>query len=265
MKHFWLLATNTPWYKEGEGNGDGQQPPKTFTQEEVEKMIQGRLSKQKQRETELLTKLKSLETKGLSDADREALEQQIQQLQEQNMSKEELFKERETKLKSEHDKILKKTVEESTRWKGFFESSSIRQAITAAAISAEAENVEQMLMMFQGSSRLEEEIENNKPTGRFIAKMKIVGIDPDTKAKKEFDLPVAEAITKLREDGLNANLFKHKSTGGTGTVGNGGTGSSGRASNSMPQPEQFANPAEFQVAYTSWRQKYNLDGSERKI
>lgn len=248
----------------GAGAGAGSSE-RTFKQAEVDAIIKKRLSKERTEKEQLLGQLQELrDTVNLTEEQRSGLEGQIQNLTDSLQSKEQQAA---LALKREQDKYAKEKdglLSERDTWKNRFVDSTIKRSLTDAAVTAGAQDPSQIVMMFGGSTSLDEVKDSaGKPTGEFAVLMKFQGINPETKKPEQMILPVSEAIQHMRENKLHANLFKATGVPGTGTD-TSGAGKGGKDSSKMPEVSQFANPAEFQKAYQEWRSNYNLDGSPVK-
>mgnify|MGYP000085429460 CR=1 FL=1 len=263
-------------YRDGDDDGGGEGgeggETKTFTQEEVEGIVTKRLSKQKQEvqktkeeNTQLLENMKTLEKSvNLSKKERADLSSQIETLEKQVLTKEELAQKEQNKLVEEHNSKLKKAESESSEWKNRFERSTLQRALSDAAVATNAESPEQIQMMFQNNSFLEEvKDDNGKATGSFKPMLKFHGIDPDSddQSMKEMTLPVGEAMSKIKEDGIHKNLFRHGAKAGTGNP----QGNSGKGNNAdpdkMPEIGDFnGNQEQFRAAYSAWRDKQRQKG-----
>lgn len=256
-----LIPTDQPFYQtDDEGGGEGTESgggesggdsTKTFTQADVDRIVTNRVKKMKADNDKLLTRLKALETTRLTPEDRDALESQIQELEQANMTKEEIMQSEIKKLTDKHMKEIEKTSSAAKTWQERFQRSTINQALTAAAVETNAANTDQILMMFGGASELVEKMDGGKPTGEFDVVMSFKGLDPETKSVTSLKLPVAEAMKKLREDGLNDNLFKHGQKSGTGSPTGRGEG---RDPTQMPLLKNYATHDEYVKAYQEWRQ-----------
>jgi hypothetical protein len=223
-----------------------------------------RFKKERTEKEKLIHELKTLqESSNLTAQEREQLTTRVADLENSLLTKEQQasqqIKQTETKYQKQIDTVSK----ERDTWQSRFSDATIRRAITDAAVSADAEDPTQLVLMFQGMTRLEEvKDETGKSTGEFITKMKFQGIDAEKKPIT-LDLPVAEAIMHMRENGLHKNLFKHSAKGGTGQSGQ-GTGKTGRDPSKMPNPDDYKSVEEFNTAYQEWRSKYELDGTPKK-
>lgn len=200
-----------------------KQTPKTFTQDELNKIVADEKRKTKLQSDKLVTELEAMKSKvNLNNQDREELEARIEAIKSESMTKEELLKQE----KDRNEKKLKTDLEaktaEANSWKTRFTSQTINRTITDAAIATEAFNPKQIVAQLLPNARLVDVLdESNKPTGEFVAKVKITETDKDGKAIT-LDLEVGEAVKKMSDQAEFANLFKGKGTGGTGGQNRGG-------------------------------------------
>lgn len=248
---------------EGEGAGDGNQKPaeKTFTQKQLDDIINKRFAKERTEREKLLTELTTLRDKAqLTAEERSTLEGQITTLTESLQTKEQQAAAALQKIQEKSKKEIETAVSERDIWKNRFVDSTIRRSLTDAAVSSGALEPSQIVMMFGSATAIEEVMDSSgKPTGEFITLMKFQGIDPETKKPAQLRLPVGEALQHMRDNGLHKNLFKAAGTAGTGQDGNGRGGA--KDSNKMPNPADYTNPADFQTAYQTWRNTHNVDGT----
>lgn len=239
-------------------------PNKTFTQQDVDRIIGDRLSK-KTKEIELLRKqqesqlerLKTLEqSKNLTQQEKDELSHQINELETTLMSEKERAAKKQQQLQEKHQSELKKLLEERDSWRSHYEQSTIERNILDAANANEAESVNQMLLMLRPLTRLEPVMnENGEPTGQFQSVTSIIGLNEEGK-EAQLELTTSEAIAKLKEDGLNKNLFRHSQSGGTG----GRNGEPVHKGPSPPARESFSSQEDFQKAYAEWRKEGMRNG-----
>lgn len=273
-----LIPTQTHQYFEGDGEGGAAAgagagtggagtggtgaggTEKTFTEAQVNSIVSDRVKRMKEENGKLLKQLQSIQTNGMSPEAREALETQITTLEASLLTTQEVAEKRQKELQDRYSNELKGVSTERDTWRARYETSLIQAELAKSA--AEAENPEQISMMFGPNSYVAEiKDDAGKPTGQFQARLKFVSIDPESKNQVQLDLPIGEALSRIKTDGLHKNLFKHSSKGGTGTPVGGGSDSANR----MPTLEQFGGDVtRFNVAWAQWRKKYDLDGSERK-
>ena len=196
---------------------------KTFTQDELNKIVGEERRKQKTANDKLATELEALKNKAsLSAQEREELELRVESLRSEHMTKEELAKQEKDKLDKKYKGELDTKTKEAETWRAKYTQSTINRSITDAAIATEAFSPKQIVAQLAANARLVEELdENNKPTGDFVAKVRITDKGKDGK-DVTLDLPVLEAVKRMSEQDDFANLFKGKGTGGTGSQNRGG-------------------------------------------
>lgn len=249
--------------KEGTGGGDGEE--KKFSQKDLDKALNYRFRKERQEKENLVKQLNDLKEKGLTPEARETLESEIQKLNESMQTKEQTLQQKMEEANKKHTKLLEGVTGERDLWKNRYHTSINERAILDAAVAANAEDPSQFVMMFSGSTRLEEVMDSTgKGTGKFVSMMKFKGLDTESKKLVDMDLPTAEAVAHMKEHGLHKNLFKHTAVNGTGSPGQ-GSGTGRGTPDKMPVPEDFpGDPVAFRNAYQTWRQSFNIDGTPIK-
>lgn len=260
-----------PYYEgeEEEGGGENKEWDGKFTEEQqkaIDGIIKKRFKKEREEKEKLIQQLNSLkESSSLTQKERDELQARIEEMENSLLTKEEQLAKQQAEAQKRHKKELEKVQSEAELWKTRYTDSTIERALTDAAVQADALNPAQLRMMFRGSTYLAEDKDEatGKPTGTFTPYLKFVGLNEDGE-QTEFDLPVADAIKKIKEDGLNANLFKSKATGGTGQHTSGGRGKGSGDPSAMPVPENFSSREEYSKAYQQWRNEYNIDGTRRR-
>lgn len=246
----------------GASGNAGAGANKSFTQADVDRILNQRFKKEREEREQMLARFKEIETNGLTPDAREAFETQIQTLQESLQTKEQVSQNRLTEVENKYKKQITGVTTERDTWKTRFERSTIERAIMDAASVNQAEDPSQLIMMFGGSTVLEEQLdEKGVPTGNFAAMLKFRGVDAESKKPVDLKLPVSEAVAHMREYGLHKNLFKHGSNQGTGKSGTGAGGGTGSAE---PKPEDFSSPAAYSAAYQSWRDTHDANGNPLK-
>lgn len=248
--------------KGGEG-GDGKGGEKTFTQKDVDAIVTKRLAKEKEERQKLVKDLKAAQDMAnMTKEEKEALALRIDEAEKSLLTKDEQAAREKANLEKKFQNDLKKATEDATRWQQMYHTSTIQRSLSDAATANDAESAEQIIRMFGSDAYLSEDRgEDGKSLGTFTPKLKFKGLGEDKKPV-DMDLPVADAIKKIRDDGRFPNLFKHGGTPGTGSKadGKGGGGSSGEPTLAMFGGDQ----AKYSQAYQTWRRGHNLDGSKRE-
>ena len=199
-----------------------QNPPKekTFTQEEVNGIIQGRLQKveekSKQEINELLTKLEKLEQSvTLSDTDRETLQSEIKALKNSKLSVEE----QRAREVEELQKTLQATTETLSKRemeiRREYEDYRITQELRDAAIVNDARTPDQLIRLLKADTRIKPVLDDQgKPTGNSQV---LVAVEEKTKDGQTIviEVPPMEAIKKLRQmSDVWGNQFNSRSRPG---------------------------------------------------
>lgn len=234
MKNLILINTLIALaYAEGDGVPESTTPPenkgtpKTFTQEDVNRLVAEEKRKLTGNQSKLLSELETIKQKAnLTVQERDELNTRIEQIQSESMTKSELAAQREAKLKKDsEDKIIGLTNESQT-WRNRYTKSTIQRSITDAASKEGAYSSDQVIAILEQNTQLVDVLgEDNKPTGEHVVIVKYKDKGKDGKPVT-LDLPVDAAIKKMKEDTNFQNLFKGTGTGGMGSSNRGG-GNSG--------------------------------------
>jgi hypothetical protein len=209
-------------YYEDEGDqgaGDGGTPPepKTFTQEQLDKIIGERLKKTKLEQDKLLGQLTTLQkNQNLSVEEKATLQQHIDDLTSSLSTKEEIAAKEKKELEQKHAKDLDAKSKEAEAWRSRFTTSTIERALIDAAVEHKAVRPQQLVDLLGTKTRLVEEFVDGRSTGRFIPQIKFEGRDKDGKSVL-LDLPVKDAVKQMKEEvDTYGNLFLSDATGGVG-------------------------------------------------
>lgn len=234
--------------EENKGQGDGGQgtpPPKGFTQEEVNTFL---AKERKTLQSKYEKRIQELETirdsKNLSDEEVSKLNTQIEEMQNEFKTKEQLQAEEATRFKKQAETEKTKLTQERDSWKHNYTNMVIENGIVGACVENEAFNPDQVVAILKPSSRLVEVLEDNKPTGKFETKIKFIGVDAENK-EVEYDLTPKEVVKKMTEMDKYSNLFKKTMTGGLGANttrgGKGGLGDLKNLENYKKQRSKILN------------------------
>lgn len=229
-----------------------------MTQEQIDHIVQKRVAKKDQELKDIKEKNQSMhqqleslrESKSLTQKQKEEIAKQMSDLEKTFLTEQEQAAKKEKEIQQSFEKEKTQIQTERDLWQQRYTSAEINRELLSAAASTGAENELQIVQMFTGATRLVETTDDSgKPTGSFQSVTKILGKNEEGTVV-EMELPTSEAITRLKTDGLNKNLFKHNQNHGTGSrVENTG----GVKSTEMPDPNDYGSPEEFQKAYQAYR------------
>lgn len=223
-------------------------PAKSFTQAEVDEIVNKRLNRHKGEQSKTLERLQELEkSQALTQEERDGLAEQIGNLQSTLMSKEELSAKELKKREEKYNQELKKHQEDATKWRTMFTESTIQQSLISEASSEEALYPDQIYGLLRNDTRLVEVLgDDGKPSGRLVPQVKFQGIDKDGKPTI-LDLPVKDAIKQMKEMPKFGNLFKSGAAGGLGGT-NTGAGPKANLAETLKDPAKYAE----------WRKTHSL-------
>jgi hypothetical protein len=184
-------------------------------------------------------------TAALTEEEKSKLETRIEDLKNEYLTKEQLDKK---KQKEEADKAKKQQEELSKdrdNWKNLYETSIVERKLLDAGIEHEAFNPEQILEILKTKTRLVDERDaEDKPTGRFVPKVRLAGKDKDGNTVI-LDLTPTDAVKQMKEmPEIYGNLFKSGAHSGIG----GNNNQSSRGNLGGP-------PTNDTVAYRQWRKQ----------
>lgn len=242
-------------YREGAGTDDqkpapaaGDQKPapaagdqKPFTQEDVNRMLAEDRRKHKLQQDKLFAELEAIKSKSqLTSQERQDLETRLEQLKTESMTKEELAKRNQEKLQKEYSTKIDELSKNADSWKTRYTSATITRAITDAAVSSNAFNPSQLVAQLANATRLTEVLDaDGKSTGDYDVKVKVTDKDKEGKSVI-LELPVVDAVKRLREQPEFMNLFKDTSAGGTGSTNTGSGGGLDARKLAASDPDTYA-------------------------
>ena len=244
MKHFFtaprfLLSTARRNSYEGEGasgasgasgatgaGNTGPDPAQKFTQDEVNRVLAADRRKHQEAQRKLAEELEGLRNSARMTAEeKEALAAQIDELQKQYLTKEELAKRAAEKAAKEQAERQKSLTSEVENWKNRYTKERIGTTITHAAVKHEAFSPVQIQAILGPMTRLVEVVgADGKPSGEFEPKVMFPDVDKEGKSIT-LELDVDAAVARMKElPEAYGNLFKGSKSGGVGQDGSGKPG-----------------------------------------
>lgn len=212
---------------DGGGSDGGGDEPK-FTTDDMNRIVQERLAKdRKKREEEFQQQVKSLETKyeellankSLEAADREKLENQLNDLRKQHRTKEQQLADEKKRLQEEWESKYKTIESKANEWETRYTESTITQALQAAAISHEAYNPQQIIVQLRGQTKLIEKLDSaGKPTGQLQPMVEMTVRNEDSGASEQLQMTPDEAVEYMKKNpGEWGNFFRNNIREGIGS------------------------------------------------
>lgn len=221
---------------------------KQFTQADMDAAIAKRLSRQSKQNEDTVKELKALQASAkLTSQERDDLAARIEKLETAHLTDKEVADRDKRKLKEESIKALDAANAETKKWQTRFQDSTISQALTNAAVAAEAFNPGQVVSLMKLNSTLVEgEDAEGQPNGKFGVKVKVTTKN-DKDETVDLVLSPEKALETMKEMPDCGNLFKSGVTAGTGSGTAGGAGAADSA------------PPKDSAGYAKWREKHTLD------
>lgn len=232
--------------------GAGGAAGKTFSQDDVNRMMAEERRKHEDKTKTAITQLEEMKkAAGLSDKARTTLETQIEEYKNSLLTKEEQTKKELEKKDKEFKTALETTSKERDFWNTQYANETAKNQILQSAGVHGAISAEQLTELVMPKTRLVEILDaEGKATGKFQPRVKF----PTTNDKKEaieLDLTVEETIKRMKDEPERfGNLFKSTIQGGLGAG-----GSSGGGSLNGTQPP--SDPAQYRL----WRAQQKKAGT----
>lgn len=212
---------------EGARSHDGS--GRTFTQEELNKYLAEDRRKHAQKMKALEDQLTStLKNAQLTEQEREQLEASLSDVQKQLMTKEQVAAQEKKKLASQYEQQIKELQERAQQYENRYTDSTIKRALTDAAVANEAFNAEQIVTLLRPHTKLVDD----KPVVDFTDRHVETGEEIVTQLSPQ------DAVKRMRElSEVHGNLFKANVVTGMGS--NSGQHSGGKIDRKSLTPEQY--------------------------
>lgn len=194
----------------------GKEKVKTFTQDELNRIVEGEKKKFTQNREKLLSELKTLrETANLTQEQKDQLEARIDQVQNETLTAQELAKKEKEKLTKDYTSELTKEKNKTNYWQTKYTTERIERELLDAGAEAEAISNPQIADLLRNKTKLVEELKDGKPTGELLAKVTVREVKEDGSVII-LDLSPAEALKRMKDEPQHWNLFKNNVNGGLG-------------------------------------------------
>ena len=204
----------------------GGDPNARFDQEQVNKIVQDRLAKDRKKHEEKYHQLEAtykdlLGNQALSEEEREKLETQYEDLKKQHRTKEEQAKHEKRQLQEKYENELQEFKDAAARWEKQHKDFLIERSLLDAAIAHDAYQPSQIFDIVRKWTKLVPAVdESGKETGQLTCVVDLPDIDADTGKPIITQRTPMEAVERLQV--LQGNLFKSNVVSGIG--GNSNTG-----------------------------------------
>lgn len=243
-----MIRDRNQWFKpfilayEGDGDADQVETPddtksedtKTFTQDQVNKLLAADKRKLREQNQKLAESLKELQGKiGTTAEEKEELQERIEQLENSHKSESQLQKEKAEKESKKTQALVEDLRTRGDKWKGRFTSQLVDTALLSAAQEQEAYNPSQVVDLLRGKTVVEEVEDGGKKTGQFRTIVNLEAKD-DNGGPVILKLTPSDALARMKENqDLFGNLFKSGVKKGIGGSGSGDSGSKNQVAEAL--------------------------------
>lgn len=204
-------------------------PTDTFTKEQVEKIVQERLATSSKAMEKIKGEVDALRQRSnMSAQEKKELEDRLEQIQNETLTKEQLAANEKKKADSAHKKQVESLTADAQKWQKLHTDSTIERDLLDAAVDNDAFKPSQLVQLLRTQSALVDELDAEKqPTGRLVTQVTIEGKDEKGKSVT-LKLSAKDAIKQMKDMEEYENLFKYEGSGGFGNT-NRSTGGSGNS------------------------------------
>jgi cob(I)alamin adenosyltransferase len=265
MTPFFFLYSSpfTPVYE-----GEGSDPPapetaddpivttpeptetKLFDQTQLNKIVAEERRKKDEALKKALGEIDALKARSsLTEKERLELEERLQTVRNEALTKEQLAKKKQSELQSEYEKRIQSLESQAKEWEDRYINTTIQRSLVDAAAKNKAYSPEQIVYILKDNTRVTQELdEAGQPTGNYVTKVKLEDVDPQNK-KVMLELSPDDAVARMRELDKYKNLFQAEGSGGLGLL-------SSPPSKKVDLAELARNPEAFRKARKDGTLKY---------
>ena len=214
-----------PAPKAGTPPADPAPKGKTYTQEDMTKLLNEERRKGNEAARAAMSELEALKPKlNMTKQERDEMDVRIKELNTRLMTNEEIAAQEQAKLRKAHEDTVAELTSKADQWQNRFTDAAIERSITDAAVVHDAYNPKQVVSLLRSNTRLVPKLDGEgHATGQFqpMVQLEVSGSDGETKT---LELSPSEAVKRMREMDGSLNLFKGTGVGGLGAGNQGPTG-----------------------------------------
>ena len=222
----------------------------TLTQTELNALMAKNRRELTAQNQQLLSEIEGLKTKTSMTADeKNELETRLEQMRQQFMTADERKTREAEKKQRELSGALEDEKNQSKKWATLYKTHKIANDLTAAAITGEAVNPEQVITLLGTAATLQDILDaDGKPTGDYMTVVNYATKDPNTGKSTVLTLSPADAVARMKEEVQRyGNLFKPTLRSGFGGNNSGASGSGKPSTEALKDTE----------TYMRWRKEQN--------
>ena len=193
----------------------------TFTQAEVNKIIENRLARDQASRQALASELTALRAMiDISGEEQQNFDAKLVALRQESMTKEELAKEQQQALRAAHKKEAEDLIKDRDGWRNRYNTTLCQREISdACSIEGQVAFNPAQVSAILGADTVVEEVldEAGKGTNTFSPVVTYTSIDKEGKPVV-LKLSVADAVKRMSTDSRYLNLFRGEGRGGLGDM-----------------------------------------------
>lgn len=225
--------------QEGQAGQAGQagQEGKTFTQEELNKILADDKRKHQEKYKQLEDSYKELlQNQNLTQDERDKMKSRLDDLQKSYRTKEQQIEYEKKKAQEEWEEKLKEENERADKWENMFKKETMDRSLQDAAMGTDAFNPNQIVSLLRPYTQLKDDEES----GSLKAMVDFPDIDEKTGEPVNTLRTPQDAVKRMRElPKMYGNLFKSNVVSGVGAGNASGTGDLDSMDYSKLTPEQY--------------------------
>jgi hypothetical protein len=198
---------------QGDSGGDN----KSFSQEELNKILAAERRKHQATANKAIEEAQALRARAqLTQQERGELDERLEQLKSELLTKEQQAKRNADRLKQKHQDEISSLTSERDTWQKRYTSATIERAIIDAAAENNAFRPQQIVAILGSDTRLVEALDDEgNATGNLSPKVRFA--DKDKEGKPVIlELSPSDAVKRMKEMDDYLNLFKGEGTSGVG-------------------------------------------------
>lgn len=220
--------------KDPPGNTGNAQDTKTFTQDELNKILAEDKRKHQEKYQQLEISYKELlQNQNLTKEDRDKLQSRLEDAQKMQRSKEQQIEHDRKKAEEQYQTELKTAEEKASFWESLFKKETVARSLQDAAAASDAFNPTQIVGLLRQYTELKD------VDGKLTPMVEFPDIDEKTGEEISTLRTPLEAVKRMRElPKLWGNLFKSNVVSGVG-AGNAQVGNDDNIDYSNLTPEEY--------------------------
>jgi hypothetical protein len=143
----------------------------------------------------------ALKNKSLSDADRQELEVQLEDLRARHRTKEQQLAYEKKQAEQKYQQQISDLENNVTTWKTRYTETTINRELQAAAIEHDAYNPELVVVHLKSSTQLEEQVDaEGKPTGKLAPMVTMAVRNEETGVSETLKMTPSEAVEYMKKN-----------------------------------------------------------------